>query len=119
MPGIRSARQVARRADIRRDAKFPRASSADSSVRKACEAFQTSRRACSLVIKSQYPFMPEYSVVPADLVKDKQVILDLWRQNLADTVHLEDKYDWHFLKNPFGPGRSWILESNGRPIGTT
>jgi hypothetical protein len=63
--------------------------------------------------------MSEYSVVPADLVKDKQVILDLWQHNLADTVHLEDKYDWHFLNNPFGLGQSWILESNGHPIGTT
>src|ERR1700721_3029951 len=63
--------------------------------------------------------MSEYSVVPADLVKDKQVILDLWQQNLADTVHLEAKNDWHFVNNPFGPGQSWILESNGRPIGTT
>ena len=63
--------------------------------------------------------MPEYSVVLADLVKDKQVVLDLWRQNLADTVHLDDKYDWHFLNNPYGPGQIWILESNGQPIGTT
>jgi hypothetical protein len=63
--------------------------------------------------------MAEYTVVPADLVNDRQVILDLWRQNLADTIHLDDKYDWHFLNNPFGPGQIWILEWNGRPIGTT
>lgn len=63
--------------------------------------------------------MPEYAVVPADLVKDRQVILDLWRQNLVDINHLDEKYDWHFLKNPFGTGQIWILESNGQPIGTT
>jgi hypothetical protein len=63
--------------------------------------------------------MPEYAVVPADLQKDRQVILDLWRQNLADISHLEEKYDWHFLNNPSGPGQIWILKADGLPIGTT
>jgi hypothetical protein len=63
--------------------------------------------------------MPQYAVVPADLVKDRQVILALWRQNLADQSHLDEKYDWHFLNNPFGTGQIWILESKGEPIGTT
>jgi hypothetical protein len=60
-----------------------------------------------------------YTVVPADLRKDRQVIIDLWRRNLADVNHLEEKYDWHFLKNPFGPGQIWILHADGQPIGTT
>jgi hypothetical protein len=60
-----------------------------------------------------------YTVVPADLRKDRQVIIDLWRRNLADIDHLEEKYDWHFLNNPFGPGQIWILQADGRPIGTT
>jgi hypothetical protein len=60
-----------------------------------------------------------YTVVPADLRKDRQVIIDLWRRNLADTNHLEEKYDWHFLNNPFGPGQIWILQADGQPIGTT
>jgi len=63
--------------------------------------------------------MPEYTVVPAHLQKDKQVIIDLWRQNLADINDLEGKYDWHFLNNPFGPGQIWILKADGQPIGTT
>ncbi len=63
--------------------------------------------------------MTEYTVVSADLEKDRQVIIDLWRQNLADTSHLEEKYDWHFLNNPFGPGQIWILKADGHPIGTT
>ena len=63
--------------------------------------------------------MTEYLVFSADLQKDRQVILDLWRQNLADITHLEEKYDWHFLNNPFGPGQIWILEADGQPIGTT
>jgi hypothetical protein len=58
-------------------------------------------------------------VFSADLEKDRQVILDLWRQNLADISHLEEKYDWHFLNNPFGPGQIWILEADRQPIGTT
>jgi len=61
----------------------------------------------------------EYTVAPADLQKDRQVIIDLWRRNLADTSHLEEKYAWHFLNNPFGPGQIWILKANGLPIGTT
>jgi hypothetical protein len=63
--------------------------------------------------------MPEYAVVSAHLEKDRQVIIDLWRRNLADTSHLEEKYDWHFLNNPFGPGQIWILKADGQPIGTT
>ena len=63
--------------------------------------------------------MPEYAVVPAHLEKDRQVILDLWRRNLADTSHLEEKYDWHFLSNPSGKGQIWILKADGQPIGTT
>ncbi len=63
--------------------------------------------------------MAEYTVVPADLQKDRQVIIDLWRKNLADINNLEEKYDWHFLNNPFGPGQIWILKADGIPIGTT
>jgi hypothetical protein len=63
--------------------------------------------------------MPEYAVISAHLEKDRQVIIDLWRRNLADTSHLEEKYDWHFLNNPFGPGQIWILKADGQPIGTT
>lgn len=63
--------------------------------------------------------MAEYAVVSADLEKDRQVIIDLWRRNLADISHLEEKYDWHFLNSPFGPGQIWILEADGQPIGTT
>jgi len=63
--------------------------------------------------------MPQYEVVSADLVKDRQVVLDLWRQNLADVSRLDEKYDWHFLNNPFGLGQIWILMADGQPIGTT
>jgi hypothetical protein len=63
--------------------------------------------------------MPEYTVVPADLQKDRHVVIDLWRRNLADIHHLEEKFDWHFLNNPFGPGQIWILKADGHPIGTT
>jgi len=63
--------------------------------------------------------LAEYAVVSADLVKDRQVVIDLWRRNLADTEHLEEKYDWHFVNSPFGPGHIWILKADGQPIGTT
>jgi hypothetical protein len=63
--------------------------------------------------------LTEYAVVPADLEKDRQVIIGLWRQNLANIDHLEEKYDWHFVNNPFGEGQIWILKADGHPIGTT
>ena len=63
--------------------------------------------------------LAEYKVVPADLDKDRQVIMDLWRRNLSDTNHLEEKYDWNFLNSPYGQGQIWILEADGQPIGTT
>ena len=63
--------------------------------------------------------MTHYAVVPADLNKDRQVIIDLWRHNLADTNHLEERFNWQFLNCPFGPGQIWILEADGQPIGTT
>jgi hypothetical protein len=67
----------------------------------------------------EFLIVAEYAVVSADLEKDRQVIIDLWRRNLADIGHLEEKYDWHFLNSPFGPGQIWILEADGQPIGTT
>jgi len=63
--------------------------------------------------------LPHYAVVPADLEKDRQVILDLWGRNLADIDRLEEKFDWQFLNSPFGLGQIWILEADGRPVGTT
>ena len=69
--------------------------------------------------RTEFLNLPEYTVVPADLDKDRQVIMDLWRRNLADINHLEEKYDWHFLNSPFGPGQIWILKADGQPIGTT
>jgi hypothetical protein len=63
--------------------------------------------------------LTEYAVVSAELDKDRQVIIGLWRQNLAEIDHLEEKYDWHFLNNPFGQGQIWILKADGHPIGTT
>ena len=63
--------------------------------------------------------MAQYAVVPADLDKDRQVILDLWRRNLADTNHLEERFNWQFLNSPFGRGQIWILKADGQPIGTT
>jgi hypothetical protein len=62
--------------------------------------------------------LTEYAVISAGLEKDRQVIIDLWRQNLVDIDQLEEKYDWHFLNNPFGLGQIWILTADGHPVGT-
>lgn len=63
--------------------------------------------------------LTEYAVVSADLERDRQVIIDLWHQNLVDIDQLEEKYDWHFLDNPFGLGQIWILTADGHAVGTT
>jgi hypothetical protein len=60
----------------------------------------------------------QYSVVSADLVKDQETILDVWRRNLSSVEKLEEKYRWHFQANPYGPGLCWMLLADGRPAGT-
>lgn len=63
--------------------------------------------------------MPEYRVIEANLERDRQVVIQIWNRNLADTTRLEEKFTWHFLDNPYRQGRCWILEADGRPVGTT
>lgn len=63
--------------------------------------------------------MTDYRLIAADLTRDRGTIIDIWRRNLADVDRLEEKFDWHFLNNPYGMGRSWILEADGQPVGAT
>ncbi len=63
--------------------------------------------------------MPNYKVFTADIERDRDLILEIWRRNLNDLDRLEEKFDWHFRNNPCGSGQCWILEADGRPAGTT
>ena len=63
--------------------------------------------------------MPSYRVFAADIGKDRDVLLAIWRRNLKDSYRLEEKIRWHFADNPCGEGRCWILEADGEPVGAT
>ncbi|HMC83851.1 MAG TPA: GNAT family N-acetyltransferase [Candidatus Polarisedimenticolia bacterium] len=54
----------------------------------------------------------------ADLVADRQVVLDLVRDNLTDEATVE-RYEWLYRRNPDGDGKAWIASdgANGEPVG--
>src|SRR5438309_4631486 len=54
----------------------------------------------------------------ADLVADRQVVLDLVRDNLTDEATVE-RYEWLYRRNPDGDGRAWIAsdEASGEAVG--
>jgi hypothetical protein len=59
-----------------------------------------------------------YRVIPAEFQRDRDTILSLWTRNLADKEKLREKLEWHFGKNPSGPGQCWLLEADGEAVGT-
>jgi hypothetical protein len=63
--------------------------------------------------------VPNYKTVAASLESDRDLILEIWRRNHSDVYRLEEKFDWHFRHNPGGSGQCWILEADGRAVGTT
>jgi len=63
--------------------------------------------------------VPSYRVECADIEKDRQAILAVWRRNLPTTDKLEEKFDWQFLNNPCGTGRCWKAEADGELVGVT
>jgi hypothetical protein len=63
--------------------------------------------------------VPSYRVIAANIERDRDLILAIWSRNLSDVYRLEEKFDWHFRHNPAGNGQCWILEADGRPVGTT
>ena len=54
-----------------------------------------------------------YTVRPADIVKDKQALLLLWKRNFENVN--EKRYEWIYENNPSGPPKCLLLchESNG------
>lgn len=65
-----------------------------------------------------------YSVISAELEGSKEEILHIWQRNLfsawQDPSAAEKKFEWHYLHNPYGPGRCWLLQDNrsGLFVGT-
>jgi len=62
--------------------------------------------------------MPVYRVFAADLNRDREAILSLWRRNLKNTDKLKERFQWHFEQDPCGEGQCWLLEADGEPVGT-
>jgi hypothetical protein len=63
--------------------------------------------------------MATYTVSPVDPRQERQSIFEVWRRNLSSTDKLDEKFDWHFLRNPYGPARCWLLRTDtGAAVGT-
>ncbi len=52
------------------------------------------------------------TVRPADLHRDRDVIIPFLRENLTDQSDAA-RYDWLYLQNPLGPARAWIAVNDG------
>lgn len=59
-----------------------------------------------------------YSVVEADLQKNREMILSIWKRNaLAGS---ESRYSWIYLDNPTGPSAGWLVRNSaGGVVGST
>jgi hypothetical protein len=65
--------------------------------------------------------MSNYTIVSADLARDRDRILDVWERNVkGNRSYHADRFDWYYHKNPYGPGRCWLLvtQPEGRAVGT-
>ena len=60
-----------------------------------------------------------YSITPADLDRDKQEILALWKRNFPNIP--EERYDWIYKNNPAGPASCWLLKETrqNKVVGAT
>jgi hypothetical protein len=63
-----------------------------------------------------------YTVEQADLVRDRELILDLWSRNLRSHTPAEHRarFDWHYLRNPTHGACCFLAhhKATGRVIGT-
>jgi hypothetical protein len=61
-----------------------------------------------------------YTVVRADIERDREQIIDIWTRNLCshDGKGHGDRYEWYYLNGPLGPGRVWLLLRQGQVVGT-
>jgi hypothetical protein len=63
--------------------------------------------------------MTDYAVVPADLHRDRDELLEVWRRNLPPMSEgmRQKAFDWYYLDNPYGRGRCWLLLAGRRVVG--
>lgn len=59
-----------------------------------------------------------YRTALAELPRDRDEVLALWRDNLGDPARHAGKYDWFYLGGPFGPALLQLLRHDGVAIGT-
>ncbi|MCA0394938.1 MAG: hypothetical protein LCH70_12615 [Proteobacteria bacterium] len=62
---------------------------------------------------------PAYTVHAADLARDREVILGLWRGNLGQDARMAAKYDWFYRQCPYGEPLTLLLrhEESGAWVG--
>jgi hypothetical protein len=60
-----------------------------------------------------------YRTVPADPVKNRALLLDIWTRNLKshDAQQHADRYDW-ICRNPIGQPMFWMVLNGDEPIGS-
>lgn len=61
------------------------------------------------------PPAPAYRVSPADPAADRERILALWREGLAQKGIPGGKLDWYYLRNPEGTPEVVFLHAAGAP----
>src|SRR3546814_15882401 len=62
---------------------------------------------------------PAYSVHEADLERDRELIVGLWRGNLGEDARMARKYDWFYRQRPYGAPLTLLLrhEASGEWVG--
>jgi hypothetical protein len=60
-----------------------------------------------------------YSIIEADLEKNRKAILELWRKNFPDLP--PERYDWIYQENPYGKAWVWAARETDSDslVGTT
>src|SRR3546814_1742162 len=52
---------------------------------------------------------PAYTVHEADLERDRELIVGLWRGNLGEDARMARKYDWFYRPCPYGAPLTLLL----------
>ncbi|MCK4385760.1 MAG: GNAT family N-acetyltransferase, partial [candidate division Zixibacteria bacterium] len=60
-----------------------------------------------------------YSVIKADIQKDRQRILSVWEKNFKDLP--QERYPWFYENNPYGQALSWLVtdQKTNSVVGST
>jgi len=61
---------------------------------------------------------PGYRTETAELPRDRDAVLALWRDNLGDPARHAGKLDWFYLRGPFGKPLLQLLRHEGAVVGS-